>query len=241
MATPYTPLLYHSNYGVGGSDFKTLFEHLDKYDLKSCGLVDITFFGLHEFVQHSKDYGIKPIIGISAPFIGKDRSKSYLIVQNEEGYRNLCKIITKNSFGIVDLDYVKEHTAGIILLSNSLRILKEIGPLFSSSYYLLFPYRAVINKTFPAVAVNEIFYVKKHEKTLYKLMCAIKDNQYEHRPGTPNHLLKEEEFFSFFILAQQIQTILHQYSYLFLRACFGITADKRFGARWSEENPIILG
>lgn len=199
MAIPYIPLLYHSNYGVGGSDFKTLFEHLSKHDLKSCGLVDITFFGLHEFVKYAKEYGIKPIIGIKAPFIKEGRSKSYLIVQNEEGYRNLCKIITKNSFGIIDIDYVKKHTAGTILLSNSIRILKDLGPLFSSKYYLLFPHHAVIDNAFPAVAVNEIFYATKSEKNLYKLMCAIKVNQYGHRPGIPNHLLSKEEFNRLFI------------------------------------------
>jgi DNA polymerase-3 subunit alpha len=194
MAIPYTPLLYHSNYGVGGSDFKTLFEQLVKYDLKSCGLVDITFFGLHEFVKCAKEYGVKPIIGISAPFIKEGRSRSYLIVQNEEGYRNLCKIITRNSFGVIDIDYVKQHATGIILLSNSIKTLKDIGPLFASKYYLLFPYHAVVDNAFPAITVNEIFYVLKDEKKLYQLMCAIKENQYEHHPGIPNHLLSKEEF-----------------------------------------------
>jgi len=194
MVTPYTPLLYHSNYGIGGSDFKTLFERLSKYDIKSCGLVDITFFGLHEFIKYTNEYSIKPIIGIRAPFVKETDSKSYLIVRNEVGYRNLCKIITKNAFGTIDVDYVKEHTEGIVLLSNSIKILKELGPSFSSNYYLLFPYHAVIDNTFPAVAANEIFYATKKEKYLYKLMCAIKDNPYEHRPGIPNHLLSKEEF-----------------------------------------------
>jgi DNA polymerase-3 subunit alpha len=194
MVIPYTPLLYHSNYGVGGSDLRALFEHLSRYDLKSCGLIDITFFGLHEFIKYAKEYEIKPIIGIRATFFKEKDNKSYLIVQNEEGYRNLCKIITKNSFGILDVDYVKKHTAGTILLSNSIRILRDLGPLFSSKYFLLFPYHAVIDNKFPAIAVNEIFYVTKKEKILYKLMCAIKNNPYEHKPGAPNHLLSSEEF-----------------------------------------------
>jgi len=171
MAIHYTPLLYHSNYGVGGSDFKTLFEHLSRYHLKNCGLVDITFFGLHEFIKHAKEYGIKPIIGMRAPFLKEKGKKSYLIIQNEEGYRNLCRIITKNSFGTIDLDYVKKHTAGTILLSNSIRILKDLDSLFSAKYYLLFPYHAVIDNKFPAVAVNEIFYVTDKEKL--KLMRLI--------------------------------------------------------------------
>ena len=194
MVIPYTPLLYHSNYGVGGSDFKTLFEHLSRYDLKSCGLIDITFFGLHEFIKYAKEYEIKPIIGIRAPFLNEKGKKSYLVIQNEEGYRNLCRIITRNSFGTIDLDYVKEHTSGTILLSNSIRVIKDLGPLFASKYYLLFPYHAVIDNKIPAIAVNEIFYVTDKEKLLYKLMCAIKDNPYEHSRGIPNHLLSSEEF-----------------------------------------------
>jgi DNA polymerase III alpha subunit len=63
MNSLYTPFLYHSNYGFGGSDFKTLFKYLNKYNLKSCGIIDQTFFGLPEFVKYAKNYNIKPIIG----------------------------------------------------------------------------------------------------------------------------------------------------------------------------------
>ncbi len=194
MAIPYTPLLYHSNYGVGGSDVKTLFEHLAKNDLKSCGLVDATFFGLHEFIQHAKHYGIKPVIGTMIPCKEKTGSRIYLIVQNEEGYRNICKIITMVSFARIDTDYIKEHNGGIILLTNSLKILKELGPSFSLKYYLLLPCHAVVDSTIPAVAANEIFYVTKKDKILYRLMCTVKNNQYEHTPLIPNHLLSNEEF-----------------------------------------------
>jgi DNA polymerase III alpha subunit len=121
MATPYTPLLYHSNYGIGGSEFETLFEHLHRNNLKSCGLVDITFFGLHEFIKHAKQYDIKPLIGARIPFTEEKGNKSYLIVQNQEGYRNLCKIITEMSFKRIKIAYIKEHTSGIVLLTNSLK------------------------------------------------------------------------------------------------------------------------
>jgi DNA polymerase III alpha subunit len=206
MVIPYTPLLYHSNYGYGGSTFKTLFEHLSKYGIRSCGLVDITFFGLHEFIRHAKAYDIKPLIGIRVPFNDEPGSKSFLFIQNEKGYKNLCKIITEISFsldrrdppqaatGNINIDQIKEHTEGTIFLSNSMKILKEFGHLFPSNYFLLFPYHAAIESPFPAVAVNEIFYVEKEEMRLYKLMCAIKNNPCEHKTGIPNHLLSKEEF-----------------------------------------------
>lgn len=69
----YTPLLYHSNYGVGGSTFKTLFEYLNRYRIESCGIVDNTFFGLPEFIKHARTHDIKPIIGtrisLAPPFL----------------------------------------------------------------------------------------------------------------------------------------------------------------------------
>ncbi|KPK64142.1 hypothetical protein AMJ83_03870 [candidate division WOR_3 bacterium SM23_42] len=194
MATPYTPLLYHSNYGVGGSDFKTLFKYLKKYNLNSCGIVDVTLFGLHEFIKYAKTYDIKPIIGTKIPFIEEAGSKTYLLIQNENGYKNLCKIITNISFKNIDINHIEEHAEGLVLLSNSKKMLKELGPSFAMKYYLLLPYHSIIDNTFPPVAANEIFYVSKKEKTLYKLMCAIKDNAYEHKPGMPNNLLQREKF-----------------------------------------------
>lgn len=194
MATPYTPLLYHSNYGCGGSDFTTLFEHLGRNGLKSCGLVDTTFFGLHDFIRHAQEYGVKPIIGAQVPLPGEKSSRSYLLIQNETGYGNLCKIVTEMSFNRANLDCIKEHAAGLILLSNSLGLLKKLTPSFPLKFYLLLPGRAVIDHAFPAVAANEIFYVTRQDKDLYRLMCAIKGNFYEDHPMLPNCLLSNERF-----------------------------------------------
>lgn len=194
MATPYTPLLYHSNYGRGGSDLKTLFEHLHRHGLKSCGLVDKTFFGLHDFIRHAREYAVKPIIGTQLPLPGDKGSRSYLLIKNAQGYANLCKIVTGMSFDRITAGAVEEHAAGLILLTNSLKLLRELGPAFPDRFYLLLPGRAVIDHAFPAVAANEIFYVTKPDKELYRLMCAIKNNRYENTPILPNCLLDNERF-----------------------------------------------
>ncbi|UCG30166.1 MAG: DNA polymerase III subunit alpha [candidate division WOR-3 bacterium] len=194
MDTPYTPLLYHSNYGVGGSDFKTLFDHLHRNNLKSCGLVDITFFGLHEFIKYAKQYEIKPIIGARINLTKEKSSKSYLIIQNEEGYSNLSKIVTEMSFDRINIPYIEEHARGIILLTNSLGLLRKLGPSFSLKYYLLLPCHAIIDNAFPAVATNEIFYVTEKDKIIYRLMCTIKGNPYENKGILPYYLLSNEKF-----------------------------------------------
>ena len=248
MNSLYTPFLYHSNYGFGGSNFKTLFEYLNKYNLKSCGIIDQTFFGLPEFVKYAKNYNIKPIIGTrislalsplpqlslrgshlphviarseatkqsqknfkTAPTISRDchalRARNdkelypfeisatlYLFAKNRQGYVNLCHILTANAFKNIELDFIKEHSAGLVLVSSSVELLKKLSPAFTEKYYLLLPYHSILTKEFPTVAANEIFYVTKGEKNLYKLMCAIKDHKYEYKKGVPNHLFTNKEF-----------------------------------------------
>ncbi len=199
MATVYTPLLYHSNYGVGGSCFKTLFEYLNTYNIKSCGIADETFFGLPEFIRYAKIYNIKPAIGarVLLPAAHK-RTTLYLFVKNQQGYRNLCRILTKQAFTKLDLAFIKEHATGLVLLSHSIELLRALQSTFKDLYYLVLPYHTVLRKEFPPLAAQEIFYVTRKEKILHKLMCAIKDKTYECMAGTPHHLLTDKEFSKLF-------------------------------------------
>jgi len=255
----YTPFLYHSNYGIGGSTFKTLFEYLNRYNIKSCGIVDDTFFGLSEFIKYANDYNIKPIIGARIPLAppplphlslrGSHREPKqsqeittpatklgglvmtkrnchyeerapfapppnvvapfmvhhylYLFAKNQQGYENLCQILTAYAFEDIDINLIKKHSGGLILLSNSTRLLKEVSPVFDNKYYLLLPYHTTLKQEFPCIAANEILYVTKDEKLLYKLMCKIKDCKYEYQRGSPHHLLTNGEFNKVFADYQQ--------------------------------------
>ncbi len=256
----YTPFLYHSNYGVGGSTFKTLFEYLNRHRIKSCGIVDATFFGLPEFIKYAKTYNIKPIIGARVllatssiphlssrdahlpyviarseatkqsqenfktyPTISRDchalrarndkklypdgiSSNLYLFAKNQQGYENLCQILTAYAFGNIDINLIKKYCGGLILLSNSIRLLKELSPVFDNKYYLLLPYHTALKQEFPCIAANEILYVTKEERVLYKLMCKIKDSKHEYQRSSPHHLLTNEEFNKVFSDYQQAMT-----------------------------------
>ncbi len=198
MAIPYTPLLYHSNYGVGGSNFKVLFEYLSKYKIKSCGIVDETFFGLLEFIKYAKTYNIKPVIGAQIPLPPQGNIKLYLFVKDQQGYENLCQILTAQAFKNINLKFIKEHSLGLVLLSNSVKLINELDSAFAESYYLLLPFHTALGKEIPLLAAHEIFYVTKREKILYKLMCAVKGHRYEYKKGIPKHLLTPREFSTIF-------------------------------------------
>jgi DNA polymerase III alpha subunit len=206
----YTPLLYHSNYGLGGSTFKSFFEHLKRHNFQTCGIVDDSFFGLPEFVSYSKNYNVKPIIGariLPRTSGEKMQDKAYLFIKNQTGYKNLCQILTQQAFKRLDLEFIRKHAEGLVLVSNSVELLKSLQSEFRVLFYLLLPPPTIPSylwketeweKDFAPLAAHEIFYVTEQDKILYTLMCSIKKQPYEYKKGIPNHLLTNDKFNTIF-------------------------------------------
>ncbi|MEO0185422.1 MAG: PHP domain-containing protein [candidate division WOR-3 bacterium] len=198
----YIPLLYHSNYGLGGSDFRTLFEILKKYHISACGIVDDTFFGLNEFLTLAKEYSIKPIIGSrisvstrSRNFSPVEKATFYLFIKNKTGYSNLCQILTSNAFKNLDIQTIKKYSAGLGLVSNSEKLLEEIADAFSDIYFLLVPGSNILpKKHIPVIAANEIFYANPQERIIYRLLSVIKKFNSEDNKKLPYHIISPERF-----------------------------------------------
>ncbi len=206
----YIPLLYHSNYGYGGSDFRTLFETLKQYHIPACGIVDDTFFGLNEFLKYAYEYGIKPIIGArisiqnqnmdpsskwKRDFSPIDKKIFYLFIKNKIGYTNLCQILTWYGFKKLDINFIKEHSSGLILLTNSLNLIDELSPAFTDIYFLLSPdFCFIPDKKIPSVSANEIFYVNPEERIIHKLLSVIKKFKNEDGKKKIFYLLKPDRF-----------------------------------------------
>ena len=88
-------------------------------------------FGAVQFFQQAKKAGIKPVLGMEAYFTEdisvKNSEKKYyhllLIVENEVGYRNLCKLIALSytvgfySKPRIDYNLLKQHAEGLIVTS----------------------------------------------------------------------------------------------------------------------------
>ncbi len=198
----YFPLLYHSNYGLGGSDFITLFETLKAYQIPACGIVDDTFFGLNEFLKLAADYKIKPIIGarISIPirssaFSSVNKVNFYLFIKNKTGYINLCQILTHLAFRKLDTNFIKEHSSGLILTSNSLNIIDNLSSAFADIYFLLSPGVCFIpDKKIPIIGANEIFYVNPQDRIIYRLLSIIKKFKTEDGDTKISYLIKPDKF-----------------------------------------------
>jgi|SRR5579872_506932 len=134
MSKHFTHLHLHTDYSLldGAITIKKLVEFGKKHDMKALAITDHgNIFGAVKFFQTCKKEKIKPILGIEA-YLAEDAkikdvdNKYYhqiLLVQNKEGYHNLCKLIAysfQQGFYFkprIDYTALEKHSKGLIVTS----------------------------------------------------------------------------------------------------------------------------
>jgi DNA polymerase-3 subunit alpha len=118
----------HTTYSYGDG-FGTVKQHVDRVSSLGMGALALTEHGnvnSHASLERfARDAGIKPIFGIEAYFAPPNtRSKFHitLCAQDDEGYRNLNRIVTQSyldayQFPTVTWENLKENNRGIVVLS----------------------------------------------------------------------------------------------------------------------------
>jgi len=134
MSQEFTHLHVHTEFSLldGAIGLKKLIQQAKSQGLTSLAITDHgNIFGAVKFAQLCKKNGIKPIIGMEAYFTEdakiKDPQNKYyhliLLVQNETGYKNLCKLISysyQEGFYFkprIDYEMLKKHADGLIVTS----------------------------------------------------------------------------------------------------------------------------
>ncbi len=138
MEKDFVHLHLHSQYSLldGAIKFDELFLKAKEYGMTAVALTDHgNIFGAVDFYKEAKKAGIKPIIGCEvyiAPSSRHDKSPEdknhhlILLSMNQEGYKNLSKMLTKAYFeGFyrrprIDYELLNTHREGIIVLSGCL-------------------------------------------------------------------------------------------------------------------------
>lgn len=134
MSSHFTHLHIHTDFSLldGAITVDKLVDFGKKNGMKAMGISDHgNIFGAVKFFQTCKKAGIKPVLGMEA-YITEDASiknpqrKYYhaiLIVKNEIGYKNLCKLISfayqKGFYFKPRIDYaiLEQHKEGLIISS----------------------------------------------------------------------------------------------------------------------------
>lgn len=131
MEKHFTHLHLHTEYSLldGAIKLPQLLKFAKQQQWKAIGISDHgNVFGAVKFFQQAKKEGIKPVLGIEmyfTPDVGiKNAKEKYhhliLIVQNTQGYKNLCKLIAyahQTGFYFkprIDYAILEKHSAGLI-------------------------------------------------------------------------------------------------------------------------------
>jgi len=138
VAVPdYVHLHVHTQYSLldGAIRIDDLLRRAAEFNMQAVSVTDHgTLFGAVEFYNKAKRAGIKPIIGCEiyvaprtrfdkTPLDNKDISHLILLVENQDGYRNLCKLATTAQLDgfyyrpRIDKQILKECSKGLIGLS----------------------------------------------------------------------------------------------------------------------------
>ena len=123
-ASPYVELHCHSYFSLldGASSPETLVNHAAALEMPALALTDHdAVYGAPRFVRAARDAGIQPILGTELTL--HDGSHLTLLVQNEQGWHNLCSLITtarnhapKGEAALAP-GILEQHTEGLIALS----------------------------------------------------------------------------------------------------------------------------
>ena len=137
----FTHLHVHSHYSLldGLPKIDELLNRVKELGMDCCALTDHgVLYGAVEFYKKARKAGIKPIIGVEI-YLARDRMHQkrpniddlryhmVLLAKNEEGYKNLIKLVTQaNLDGFyykprVDEELLAQHSSGLIALSGCLQ------------------------------------------------------------------------------------------------------------------------
>jgi DNA polymerase III subunit alpha len=137
MSQKFTHLHVHSHYSLldGLPKIDEIVNHVQKLGMDACAVTDHgVLYGAVEFYKKAKEKGIKAIIGAEVyvafegmrqerPGIDDKRYHLILLVKNEEGYKNLVKLVTKAHLeGFyykprIDRELLKNYSFGLIGMS----------------------------------------------------------------------------------------------------------------------------
>jgi DNA polymerase-3 subunit alpha len=141
MPQKFTHLHVHSHYSLldGLPKIDQLLDCVKELGMDSLALTDHgNLYGAVEFYQKAKERNLKPIIGVEAylalekmeqkrPNVDDKRYHLTLLVKNEQGYKNLVKLITKAHLeGFyykprIDIKLLQDYGKGLICLSGCLQ------------------------------------------------------------------------------------------------------------------------
>jgi|WetSurMetagenome_2_1015567.scaffolds.fasta_scaffold19355_2 DNA polymerase III alpha subunit len=186
------PLHVHTNYSLlqGTIRIDELLETCKKNNIKSLALTDTNVMnGLIQFVKKCVEANIKPLLGTCITKPNNEKEYVIFLVKNNYGYSDICKIITQRKLNDdFSLDNIlSSHWKNLFVITPSIDLLSrtnksnslyaEIIPTSSNRIKASKTYQFAKENAIPIVGTNPIYFLKKTDFDLHKLVTAIRLNK----------------------------------------------------------------
>jgi DNA polymerase III alpha subunit len=202
------PLHVHSYYSflTGTISPELLIKKAVEYKLPSLAITDTNAMnGIVPFIKEANQYKIKPIIGSVITDLENENEYAILLAKNNDGYKNLCKIITSrklnDDFSLIKL--LKGILTNLIIITPSISAAKEINNE-NDFYVALIATKAekknnrrrfefAEGQKIKVIVTNPVYFLNKDDHDLQKAVTAIRLNT--NIDNLTNDLIIDEEFY----------------------------------------------
>lgn len=183
------PLVVRSAYSLmwGTTPVKSLCRHARSLGYTHLALTDTNnLYGLRPFLGACKQEGIQPIVGAEITDI-KTPARAVCLVKNEEGYRNLCRLLTHRhldgAFNL--LAEIRNLSKGIVVLTSNPVLLSAwhesnvevTAALPRHPVSLSHPLRQTARRLgIPVAAVPGSFFIHPEDVAVHRVLRAIDGN-----------------------------------------------------------------
>jgi DNA polymerase III alpha subunit len=186
------PLHVHSNYSLLQSTISIdkLIEFCKNNSITSIALTDTNAMnGLIQFAKKADESGIQPILGTCLTDSGNDKKYVICIAKNNDGYSDICRIITQrklnDDFSLIKI--LKTEWKNLIFITPHIELLKiinqknsfysEIISTKSNKKNALKLYEYSKQNNISIIASNPVYFFNEKDFELHKLITAIRLNK----------------------------------------------------------------
>lgn len=139
------------------------------------GVTDSDMFGTMEFIDKCQKNGIKPVIGAD---LNIDGLSFILYAINNDGYSNLCRIVSEKNTGSLDFEFLKKYSSNILCVTNYENY-DKLSQIYSTyiSYSNKNEKVNALLKTQNILFLKESLYLEEKDKEYMKYLDMIREGK----------------------------------------------------------------
>ena len=183
----FTSLNTHSTFSKmrGTASLRDLLKQAVKYRMNHLALTEVNgIWGFIRFVQFAREFDIQPIAGVN---LITDYDDVILLVENQQGYENMCRIISDvhDSRDVHVADLLKFRHDGLFVLAHEKHALAKLMQLIPGTHLFVELRPGVEERTakglakqfqLEIVATGDVYFISPEDQPAHKVLRTIEHN-----------------------------------------------------------------